>query len=1096
MIEIGRKLLIVVLISALIWGQVATSIGTVWAQPTALGVSPRQNFQQFVGFADRLRAQIDRSQFELEPLVDRLDRDPERIFAFVRDEIQFEAYQWALRGPRATLEGRAGNAADQALLLGALLSLAGVENIEVMHGELEPASADILFQQMFRARRPAGANILSSGKSKEFAEILGLAESDADAMLLANRAANAAFLDAIGLNARKMAGPLFEALLATARETMTQPLAGADHLMPAISEHIWLRVDLGDGRPVALDPAFDEAEPGIEYGSPARTLPWEERGALAPETTIEIVVDRVEGGALKSETILSHAEALSSLTDGAVTFSLLPEKFEPLAAGATPGRPGALARSIADSNAFLPILSTGETQVVGRPFDRHGRPRLIEGGGLVPLKRAEAVGGLFSTVTNRVNEELGPESDFAGLEVRITTQVAGEVLQALSAPLIRAQTQAARLANMAVTLPDWTPERTARSAIISGSLDFSTHRPHPARVLYDSLDRFVRNAKALESGDLEKATGDLSLPIARLWSAMSRAVAARAPVRAGEIRIYEASPRVALHLRGLRDTNDGLNVTTSLDVLENAWRIAHRSSTPDANLAARRLALELGVADTLIEAVLAGADAFVDNAYLAMQSDLRSGAEVAALPAAAAARMLDHSALSDDARALIEADMRDGHFALITTPPSAEDVIRHWWRYDPLTGAILGKADTGRGQALWEYVNAKGIAVGTVIGISIGYAACSYRSENEERFRECMGTAIRTEVVLAAALVAMALLIPTASVWAVLGGMFALGASTYAYGTSTGNEQLADVGFAFMAEAVGTGVVGDVFSVVSRPAAEFIQRVRRAAGGPNMPRLAFAGAGAADDAIFGAPTFFSRGYNPHARAHAAADALEDIAADGERILPELLEEQRRFADDDLVRRWRSGQPFEDIVEERLLQNMGDEIGEITDAAGNSVDNFDSVVRGYIGNTNKGIDTLGLRDGDLYIIESKYSDDLFSGARLDTRPRSTYGNAAQLSPRWIRETSERLIEGVGGMDRLRALYGGLADGMDDAALSTRFRSDIADAIENGRIMVIAPEGSGDVIRRLDEYPARIRNNPDLVPQLDETRHVYTIDVPTR
>jgi hypothetical protein len=56
----------------------------------------------------------------------RLGFDQDAIVAFVRDEIMYEAYDGILRGAQGTLSARAGNSADQAVLLGALLEAAAI----------------------------------------------------------------------------------------------------------------------------------------------------------------------------------------------------------------------------------------------------------------------------------------------------------------------------------------------------------------------------------------------------------------------------------------------------------------------------------------------------------------------------------------------------------------------------------------------------------------------------------------------------------------------------------------------------------------------------------------------------------------------------------------------------------------------------------------------------------------------------------------------------------------------------------------------------------------------------------------------------------
>ncbi len=65
---------------------------------------------------------------DVDPLIDeiafQLAYDVDAIFRFVADEIRYESYSGALRGPRGTLWSGAGNAVDQAQLLKALLDAA------------------------------------------------------------------------------------------------------------------------------------------------------------------------------------------------------------------------------------------------------------------------------------------------------------------------------------------------------------------------------------------------------------------------------------------------------------------------------------------------------------------------------------------------------------------------------------------------------------------------------------------------------------------------------------------------------------------------------------------------------------------------------------------------------------------------------------------------------------------------------------------------------------------------------------------------------------------------------------------------------------
>jgi hypothetical protein len=77
-----------------------------------------------------------------------LNHDPVQIFAFMRDEIGYEAYQGSLRGARGTLWSKAGNALDQASLMIALLRVSGIK-ARYVKGTLGTAEAQDVIMSMF-----------------------------------------------------------------------------------------------------------------------------------------------------------------------------------------------------------------------------------------------------------------------------------------------------------------------------------------------------------------------------------------------------------------------------------------------------------------------------------------------------------------------------------------------------------------------------------------------------------------------------------------------------------------------------------------------------------------------------------------------------------------------------------------------------------------------------------------------------------------------------------------------------------------------------------------------------------------------------------
>lgn len=137
---------------------------------------------------NRLRAAIDRTQFDPTALNSSLGFDPAALARFVTNEIHFEQYPGVLRGAAGTLMGRAGNALDQSILLGHLLDEAGMD-WRIARGALSSEDAERLINQMTGNRDPLPPAGDVASIRQSFADLyraLGYSEADISVLMQAN----------------------------------------------------------------------------------------------------------------------------------------------------------------------------------------------------------------------------------------------------------------------------------------------------------------------------------------------------------------------------------------------------------------------------------------------------------------------------------------------------------------------------------------------------------------------------------------------------------------------------------------------------------------------------------------------------------------------------------------------------------------------------------------------------------------------------------------------------------------------------------------------------------------------------------------------
>ena len=283
--------------------------------------------ERIIAHAQTMPAQT----WDLEWLAEDLMLDgPIGAFEWVRDHIRYEPYQGVLRGPQGTLAARAGNSADQALLLAALLERQLVD-VEFAFGEADEVAVDRLLEASL------------AGPALRIDETFPAERFD---------------VEGIGARAQRDFAVLRSALEPTGALTggVDEELARAD-----ARSHTWLRIPYGTGT-LDLDPTLPEHEAGDRLTETASTSP-EIPDQLRHMVRLEVVLEELQGERLSEQVVLD--ERLDAVAASEARMFLL---FEPDLSGFA----GAIEQVLSGDERWTPVLLLDGERILGRPFSAGG----------------------------------------------------------------------------------------------------------------------------------------------------------------------------------------------------------------------------------------------------------------------------------------------------------------------------------------------------------------------------------------------------------------------------------------------------------------------------------------------------------------------------------------------------------------------------------------------------------------------------------------------------------------------------------------------------------------------------------------------------
>jgi hypothetical protein len=330
------------------------------------------------GSAARAQAPAD-GAFDVAGLASQLDYDQDRIFRFVADEIGYDPYAGALRGPTGTLWSRAGNSVDQALLLASLLDEALVR-VRFVIGSVDETTASSL----------RAASTVSVDEGRDRAAMTLLPPETAAAWSGAGAWRRAPEVDGLFVEARDRIETTVDAITAAIAAAGVSLPSGAPDL-PELERagHVWVQAQSGPGW-IDLDPSVPGAQPGIAYGAGAQTvdqLPDD----LYHRIAIRVDAETVQGGAPARSEMLRHEVRAADLPGTAIT--LVHPNPEWLGVGS----------ALSGQQVYQPTLLVGDVVVPG------SRMTLGTGGGV-----DDAFGGESSTEGETIAEWLVVEVSVPG----------------------------------------------------------------------------------------------------------------------------------------------------------------------------------------------------------------------------------------------------------------------------------------------------------------------------------------------------------------------------------------------------------------------------------------------------------------------------------------------------------------------------------------------------------------------------------------------------------------------------------------------------------------------------------------------------------
>lgn len=707
--------------------------------PTADQVADK--LEKLFPMLEKAEREIPRDTFDMQAVIDKVGKDPQKLFEWVRDNTYFVPYRGLLRGDKGVLMDRLGDSLDRAMLLYAMLRNIG-QSVRLARGTLTEVQA----QDVLKKARPFPSFEARTGSASFPAATDALIKQYANENHLnAARIRKAVDqLTAQQQHVRKLVQKRVAAQTAMVAAAVGRPPKSAlaaerANQIRAVTDHWWVQWQNASNW-IDFDPTLPDTQPSKTLTA-AQTTPtpnsYTDLGDdLLHTVQIQVVIEVWKHGQVSEIPVLTQKLLPADLIGVPIVLRQIPVAWPQDLNRLQEKNPlERFKQTVLAQTEWMPVLSVGSQNISRYSFNDYGDlndstlPGYIQNvmaGRVLAHKEEEATEGLGKAIGGMLGGSQGskqPKDQQAAAKGERTQVMAewidyelhmpGQPNRTVRRELFDLLGPAARASKEVPSL-----ETSERSLLRRGfallsqvdvaiapcdlSADFAGH----LRVMNwlnnrQALDSLLRGANSANTSTLATQASKITAVEGKIY----RFLVARAELRGSNAGAYFDRPNIVALVRQFRlSKNDELVQEQRFDIVAND--IAVQAKDTNSFL----VRLQQGVLDTNAEAVLA-AQCYTQWRLEACEP-VSNAAETLAHTSRARVRTIHAEsdpiwqavALSRDVRQRMKEELAAGDLVIIpeTILHNPADTHFAWWRVNVNTGTALGIGESGAGQVTTE----------------------------------------------------------------------------------------------------------------------------------------------------------------------------------------------------------------------------------------------------------------------------------------------------------------------------------------------------------------------------------------------------------